>query len=128
MVWLVPRGDVEDSKPTELTGLLITDRTPGSLRLGVPASAQSTTQRPEAEGRKWRGAGRKAQPQTAVGRRGPLSGPLGPAPAGLPAPSAPDQGLRPGCSRPWRPSGAGGGAWPSLPQPRGWPENRASVH
>ena len=54
-MWLVPRGDVEDSKPTELTGTLITDMTPGSLRLGVPASAQSTTQRPEAEGRKWTG-------------------------------------------------------------------------
>lgn len=79
-MWLVPRGDVEDSKPTELTGTLITDMTPGSLRLGVPASAQSTTQRPEAEGRKWTGEGRKAQPQTAVGGGGPLSGPLGAAP------------------------------------------------
>ncbi|CAI9167854.1 unnamed protein product [Rangifer tarandus platyrhynchus] len=62
-VWLVPRGDVEDSKPTELTGPLITDMTPGSLRLCIPASAQSTTQRPEAEGGKWSGEGRKAQPR-----------------------------------------------------------------
>lgn len=120
-MWLVPREDVEDSKPTELTGPLIIDMTPGSLRLCIPASAQSTTQRPEAEGRKWSGEGRKAQPlRPPWTAEGHSQGHLDQPPAGLQAPTAPvTRGLRPGCSQPWRPSRAGGGARPSLPHPQG---------
>ena len=98
------------------------DVTPRSLHLCITASAQSTTQRPEAEGRKWSGEGTKEQPL-----RPPWTaeGHLDQPPAGLQAPTAPvTRGLRPGCSPPWspagsqRPSQAGGGAWPSLAHPQ----------
>ena len=46
------------------------DVTPGSLHLCITASAQSTTQRLEAEGRKWSGEGRRSGLSDP---RGPLS-------------------------------------------------------
>lgn len=94
-VWLVTRGDVEDSKPTELTGPLITDERCDSRKPPPLHHCLRSEHHPAAGGRRqeveWEG--RKEQPlRPPWAAEGHCEGHLDQPPAGLQAPTVPAPG------------------------------------